>query len=291
MIFGLQTKLAQSEQNLREANARLSLALEKHAKLANEKNALAATVKKLNRDVAKLETFKKTLMQSLQDDDEAPQADATENIAAQQSMSAKTSFSSSLRDGHRNGTFAKSSHVASVSLEKSSSVREISKSEAEGSSGHGTSQGLSLTPHLSPQLIPTGSRKGLSTVGSPRAVSAAGSLRRHSASRSPTRGEFEARVSLSSSLPASHRATAPNSPPHPGSLPARTQRVDGKEFFRQTRNRLSYEQFSAFLSNIKELNSHRQSREETLRRADEIFGPDNKDLYVAFDGLLSRHLP
>ncbi|CAI5980458.1 unnamed protein product [Closterium sp. NIES-65] len=30
---------------------------------------------------------------------------------------------------------------------------------------------------------------------------------------------------------------------------------------------------------------------ETLRKADEIFGPDNKDLYTAFDGLLSRHLP
>ncbi|CAI7872249.1 unnamed protein product [Closterium sp. NIES-54] len=56
-------------------------------------------------------------------------------------------------------------------------------------------------------------------------------------------------------------------------------------------NRLSYEQFSAFLANIKELNAHRQSREETLRKADEIFGPDNKDLYTAFDGLLSRHLP
>lgn len=42
---------------------------------------------------------------------------------------------------------------------------------------------------------------------------------------------------------------------------ARSPRLDGKEFFRQARNRLSYEQFSEFLSNIKELNAHRQSRE------------------------------
>jgi hypothetical protein len=33
------------------------------------------------------------------------------------------------------------------------------------------------------------------------------------------------------------------------------------------------------------------SLQETLRKADEIFGVDNKDLYIAFDGLLSRHLP
>ncbi|KAG0572982.1 hypothetical protein KC19_VG138800 [Ceratodon purpureus] len=42
---------------------------------------------------------------------------------------------------------------------------------------------------------------------------------------------------------------------------ARSPRVDGKEFFRQARNRLSYEQFSEFLTNVKELNAHRQTRE------------------------------
>ncbi|CAI5980456.1 unnamed protein product [Closterium sp. NIES-65] len=44
------------------------------ARLSNEKTALVAMVKKLNRDVAKLETFKRTLMQQLQDenDDESP---------------------------------------------------------------------------------------------------------------------------------------------------------------------------------------------------------------------------
>jgi hypothetical protein len=42
------------------------------ASLANEKNMLAGQVKKLLRDVAKLETFKRTLMQSLQEDDENP---------------------------------------------------------------------------------------------------------------------------------------------------------------------------------------------------------------------------
>nr|CAB3498781.1 unnamed protein product [Digitaria exilis] len=71
----------------------------------------------------------------------------------------------------------------------------------------------------------------------------------------------------------------------------RTPRIDGKEFFRQARSRLSYEQFGAFLANIKELNAHKQSREETLKKAEEIFGPDNKDLYLSFQGLLNRSMP
>jgi cell shape-determining protein MreC len=42
-------------------------------KLVAEKNALIETVKRLNREVAKLEHFKKNLLQQLQDDDEVSQ--------------------------------------------------------------------------------------------------------------------------------------------------------------------------------------------------------------------------
>ena len=45
------------------------------------------------------------------------------------------------------------------------------------------------------------------------------------------------------------------------------------------------------VQNIKELNAHRQTREETLRKAADIFGPTNGDLYASFESLLSRHLP
>ena len=68
-------------------------------------------------------------------------------------------------------------------------------------------------------------------------------------------------------------------------------KVDGKEFFRQARARLSYEKFSQFLSNIKELNAHKQTRQETLARASEIFGDANADLYATFETLLVKHLP
>ena len=64
--------------------------------------------------------------------------------------------------------------------------------------------------------------------------------------------------------------------------------VDGKEFFKRARERLSYEQFSAFLQNIKDLNERRKTREEALGRAKQIFGSEGADLYASFEGLLSR---
>ncbi|KAJ3674466.1 hypothetical protein LUZ60_005082 [Juncus effusus] len=82
---------------------------------------------------------------------------------------------------------------------------------------------------------------------------------------------------------------AATSPPHSRSITRRAQ-LDGKEFFRQARTRLSYEQFGAFLANIKELNAQKQSREETLKKAREIFGLENKDLYLSFHNLVNRNM-
>ena len=65
--------------------------------------------------------------------------------------------------------------------------------------------------------------------------------------------------------------------------------MEGRDFFRQARLRLSYEQFNQFLPNIKRLNDRAQTRDDTLRRAQEIFGPENSDLYGAFTNLLSKH--
>lgn len=67
------------------------------------------------------------------------------------------------------------------------------------------------------------------------------------------------------------------------------QGVDGKQFFRNARARLSYEAFNSFLANIKRLNNHQQTREETLDEAQRIFGPEHSDLYREFVQLLNRH--
>lgn len=65
--------------------------------------------------------------------------------------------------------------------------------------------------------------------------------------------------------------------------------VDGKQFFRQARSRLSYEAFNMFLASIKRLNNGQQTREETLEEARGIFGPELADLYKDFENLLHRH--
>jgi len=93
-------------------------------------------------------------------------------------------------------------------------------------------------------------------------------------------------ASAASSPPAAYPLSAPGSVPPPDGGSAH---LDGKDFFRQARLRLTYEQFNQFLSNIKRLNDHAQTREDTLLRAQEIFGTDNQDLFVAFKNLLTKH--
>ena len=77
----------------------------------------------------------------------------------------------------------------------------------------------------------------------------------------------------------------PPAPPAEGA----NAHLDGKDFFRQARLRLTYEQFNQFLTNIKRLNDHVQTRDETLKQAQDIFGPDSQDLFVAFNELLNKH--
>eukprot|EP00250_Pteridium_aquilinum_P007076 c16869_g1_i1 orf=110-1072(+) len=258
LISDLQARVGELQQALQQSTDRLSYSLDEQTKLTAEKNGLAASVKKLNRDVAKLEIFKRTLMNSLQEDDEnhshgsEDKQSATRFSAANSSLTADRDFSS-----------------------------------------NGYQQKFNLTPsNVTPEATPSGSPKRPPLPTPPKGRSAAVSPRMQSTAGSPKwQSISDGRLSLPSSLPTSKHSTAPNSPPHGGSHSVRTARVDGKEFFRQARNRLSYEQFSAFLTNIKQLNAHIQTKEETLRKANEIFGPGNEDLYNSFDGLLRRHLP
>ncbi|PNX98678.1 hypothetical protein L195_g021933, partial [Trifolium pratense] len=145
---------------------------------------------------------------------------------------------------------------------------------------------LIASQSTTPRLTPTGSPPSFSVSVSPTRTSRPMSPRRHSISFSTSRGMHDDRSSVFSST---GHGSISSSDSVTGSQSGRT-RVDGKEFFRQVRNRLSYEQFSAFLANVKELNSHKQTREVTLQKADEIFGPENKDLYTVFEGLITRNV-
>uniref|UniRef100_A0A804NCV4 At4g15545-like C-terminal domain-containing protein n=1 Tax=Zea mays TaxID=4577 RepID=A0A804NCV4_MAIZE len=266
----LADRAAKLEQALRDADARLRSALDDNAKLAKERDSLAQTSKKLARDLAKLETFKRHLMQSLGDDN----SQETVDIRTYEQSVAKAN---SWKDGLEKNSHPVSS-LSDESVEADSVNQEVTTRPFE--------QKLTIT-HITPRLTSDPAPKLRTAATSPRRYSTAVSPKLASGATSP---RLEGHMAMSPWLPSSKMSSAANSPPRGQSISGRGTRVDGKEFFRQARHRLSYEQFAAFLSNIKELNAHRQSREETLRKADEIFGAENMDLFRSFQGLLSRSL-
>lgn len=273
LLSELQERLAQLDRAREEAEARLRSALEDNVKLAKERDTLAQTSKKLSRDLTKLETFKRQLMQSLNDEN-SPQQEAVDIRTCDQSIAKVSSW----KDG-----IALTQSVSNLKLTASESVTQ----EAPRPS----TQQFPVT-RVTSRLTPGATPKITSTVGSPRSYSTAVSPKLTSGATSPKpKPRYEGpTVSLSPWIPSSKQSSAANSPPRNRNLPGRTPRIDGKEFFRQARSRLSYEQFAAFLANIKELNAHQQSRDETLKKAEEIFGPQNKDLFASFQNLLNRNL-
>ncbi|XP_017224192.1 uncharacterized protein At4g15545 isoform X2 [Daucus carota subsp. sativus] len=246
VIAQLEEKVAVLEDACQDAQVQLRVTTEDNMRLSRERDSFAMTAKKLSRDLAKLETFKRQLMQSLSEDD--------------------------------------SSQAETVDIETCEQIPKAYPITALMQTGQ-----RAISPYITPRLTPTATPKVYSTNGSPRRYSSIESPQTTSGATSPTKSLYDGRASLSSWYPSSQQSSAASSPPRGRSTTARPPRIDGKEFFRQARSRLSYEQFSAFLANIKELNAQKQTREETLRKAEEIFGADNKDLYLLFQGLLNRN--
>uniref|UniRef100_A0A5B7AG46 At4g15545-like C-terminal domain-containing protein n=1 Tax=Davidia involucrata TaxID=16924 RepID=A0A5B7AG46_DAVIN len=274
VMLELEDKVSHLEQSYQEAELRLKIARDDNMRLSKERDSLATTAKKLGRDLAKLETFKRQLMHSLSDDN-LSQSETVDIRTCDQSVPK----SYAKKDEGMNGHILL--HSFSGSTENGNIIDEASKQAV---------QRFSMTPYITPRLTPTGTPKIISTSGSPRRYPAAGSPPKTSGTTSPTKIQYEGQSTLSSWYSSSQQSSAANSPPRGHPVPARTPRIDGKEFFRQARSRLSYEQFSAFLANIKELNAQKQSREETLKKAEQIFGVHNKDLYLSFQGLLNRNI-
>ncbi|KAB2096258.1 hypothetical protein ES319_A01G096700v1 [Gossypium barbadense] len=272
IIFELEDKLSTLQQLNQDAESRFKIAFEENIKLSEERDSLAMTAKKLSRDLSKLEAFKRQLMQSL-NDDHASQAETVDIGTCDQSVPKAYPDQD---DGINDFTSVRSSNG---SMDMASTIDEASRHAG---------QRFSRTPYIAPRLTPTGTEI-ISTSGSPRGYSAAGSPPKTSGATSPTKPQYDGQTSVSW-YSSSHQLSAADSPPRRHSLPARTPRIDGKEFFRQARSQLSYEQFSALLANIKELNAQKQTREETLRKAGEIFGADKKDLFLSFQGLVNRSI-
>ncbi|KAH7557811.1 hypothetical protein JRO89_XS11G0224200 [Xanthoceras sorbifolium] len=304
VIYELEERLAHVQKASQESDSRLKTLVENNMKLTKERDSLAMTTRNLNRDLTKLEAFKRQLMQSLNDDNSSqaetvdigtcdqsvPKAypdkdEGTNGYIGQRYYSSSTDMGNTNDEGNVNSPFC-SLNVALVCIQLTlCHLRSMMGTYPILNAG----LRFSLTPYITPRLTPTGTPKVFSTSGSPRGYSVAGSPQKTSGATSPTKSQYDGRT-LSSWYPSSQQSSAANSPPRARPLSGRTPRVDGKEFFRQARSRLSYEQFSAFLATIKELNAQKQTREETLKKAEEIFGTDNKDLYLYFQGLLNRNM-
>ncbi|KQJ84605.1 uncharacterized protein At4g15545 [Brachypodium distachyon] len=256
---------------LADSDSRLLAALDENAKLVKERDTLAVTAKKLSRNLAKLEAFKKQLMKSLSEDNLLQLSETGEDRDV---------------DAESNWTARTPSWKDEVSSSRASSNTSSRSTITESAQGHQ----FSLTPYVAPRITPGSTPIISSSVGSPLAYSTGPSSPKFlSGPTSPTRSLSESQSTFSSWNGSSlHQYSAPTSPPQRRSFTGRP-RIDGKEFFRQARTRLSYEQFGAFLANIKEFNAQKQSREDTLLKAEEIFGTEHKDLYISFQNMLNRN--
>lgn len=269
-IAHLHAQIESLDSSLSDSSDKLSRATQEKENLLKENASLSNTVKKLQRDVSKLEVFRKTLVRSLQEDEESS-AGAPQIIAKPTPNEDDTTLPPS-----------RYSSIQSKIPEMGNSFAEDRETDAPRP---GIPQILLASQTNTPRFTPPGSPPSFSASVSPTRTSKPVSPKRQSMSFSITRS-MDDRSSAFSSLSSSQHSSMSSDA---GSQAGRT-RVDGKEFFRQVRTRLSYEQFGAFLANVKELNSHKQTKEETLRKAEEIFGPDNKDLYTIFEGLITRNV-
>ncbi|MED6136670.1 hypothetical protein PIB30_058019 [Stylosanthes scabra] len=187
--------------SLSEAGDKLALAEQDKERLVKENALLSNTVRKLSRDVSKLEVFRRRLMQSLQEDDENSGGGGAEDIAGK--LQRQTSMSSTTQVADDDGS--------SMGPSRTSSMRSYVGGNSLESDGNSVNKVLLLgsevnTPHISPPGSPSATRSSSKPV-SPT------TSRRHAMSFSTSRGLYDS----------------------PSSQQTGRTRVDGKEFFRQVR--------------------------------------------------------
>ncbi|XP_019439738.1 PREDICTED: uncharacterized protein At4g15545-like isoform X2 [Lupinus angustifolius] len=280
-VAELQSEVDSLYAAISEAEERFAKAEEEKERLVTENASLSNTVRKLTRDVSKLQVFKRTLMQSFQEEEENSGGAVAAKLQSQTSITSSTFHPEVNADNDASLPPSRSSSMQAYISETGNSVSEDQESDA--ARPRVPYNFLLASQTSTPRVTPPGSPPSLSASVSPtRSSKPVSPIRRHSVSFSSSRGIYDDRSSVFSS---SGSVSSTDTLTQTG----RT-RVDGKEFFRQVRSRLSNEQFGALLANVKELNSHKQTKAETLQKVDEIFGSENKDLYAIFEGLITRNV-
>jgi hypothetical protein len=224
-VSTLERRVAELEQQVRDGD-------ERARQLSDEKSLVSQELKDTQRDLSKLDAFKRSIMQSIQQEDQPIVGGGG--------------------GGGGGGGFPGFTAAAAATPSAAISAASLPSYCTETAS---MPTAASSYP-ASPAAHAFGSAAMSSALGSGARVTSPAPM-----SRSPGGGEA----------------------PNPAAV------MDGKDFFRNARLRLTYDQFNQFLSNIKRLNDHAQTRDETLARAQEIFGAENDDLFVSFNALLSKH--
>ncbi|KAL6610200.1 hypothetical protein ACP70R_040169 [Stipagrostis hirtigluma subsp. patula] len=284
----LRERVEQLDAALAVATGRLRRAEEEKETLLKDSASLSNTVRKLKREVAKLEVLKRTLMQSLHEDEDNP------NTAPRARAAETSNFSSTSSVADEDSAFP-SSKLSQFS-ETASSVSDESSHVPQDVPRPPRPLVYLSSYNSTPRITPSGSPpRGFATVSPPRrhsiSVTSMNMLNdRSSVFSGHHSSPFDAASQTAELIKIAFHVLAGLKDLTDTFWSRSHDQVDGKEFFRQVRNRLSYEQFSAFLANVKELNAQKQTREDTLRKADEIFGPENKDMYTIFESLITRNL-
>ncbi|GKV39092.1 hypothetical protein SLEP1_g46906 [Rubroshorea leprosula] len=229
LIAQLQAQIESLDASLSDTADKLARADLEKVSLLKDNASLSNTVRKLHRDVSKasqsgkvliflcqvnkshytylinvllmdagtlalLEVFRRTLMQSLQEDDESSSG-GTQIIAKPTPTEDDASWLSR--------TSSMRSH-----FEIGNSFAEDRETDASKPGIPGISHGLLLVSQTNtPRVTPPGSPPSLSASVSPTRTSKPGSPRRHSMSFSTSRGMFDDRSSIFSSVPSSHHSS------------------------------------------------------------------------------------
>lgn len=207
-VTALESRVADLEAQLRDANDRVSLA-------ANERDAIRNELKAMQREVSKLDQFKRSILQSIKDDDAAPPT-----LTA-----------------------------SSININNERTYCGSSAPYAFGSTHYAPAQYSPQVRSPSMGILPDAYQGGGTVSAVPSRLSAT-----HRCGAGPVPGIMYGDSAVPSSI-------MPNAAEPP---PASAAHIDGKDFFKAARLRLTYEQFNTFLINIRSLNDRLQTQEETL---------------------------
>ncbi|GMN46526.1 hypothetical protein TIFTF001_015715 [Ficus carica] len=209
LIADLHSQIESLDRSLSDTADKLAAAEFDKDNLLRENANLSNTVKKLNRDVSKLEVFRKTLMHSLQEDEDNS-VGAPETVAKIQTQ---PSLSSASQIGDDDASVANSRSFSMRSQFSEVGNLYAEDRETDAASRPRISPGLLLASQTNtPRFTPPASPPSFSASVSPTRTSKPVSPKRHSVSFSTTRGLYDDRSSVFSSVPSGYGSMSGSDP-------------------------------------------------------------------------------